>query len=106
MNHADRERIFLDLFHANRPRIQRLCFAYLGSAADADDLFQEIMTNAWNSLPGFRGEASPHTWLYRVAVNTALLYRKKWKHGEELADLPDPGAGPHQSLEDRERLVA
>jgi RNA polymerase sigma-70 factor (ECF subfamily) len=106
MNHSERERIFLDLFQQNRPRIERLCYAYLGTAREVDDLFQEIMTNVWNALPGFRGEASAATWLYRIAVNTALLYRKKWKQGEELADLADESAGPHQSLEDRERLQA
>ncbi|HEY2015769.1 MAG TPA: RNA polymerase sigma factor [Bryobacteraceae bacterium] len=106
MNHAERERLFLDLFHANQSRIQRLCYGYLGSAEEADDLFQEIMTNVWNSLPSFRGEAKASTWLYRVAMNTALVYRKKRKRGEELTDFADERGGPQQNLEEQERLTA
>ncbi len=106
MNHAERERLFLRLFGENKARIQRLCYAYLSSSGDVEDLFQEIMTNVWNSLPGFRGEARPETWLYRIAVNTALVYRKKWKRGEELTDLADQSAGPQHNLEEQERLTA
>jgi RNA polymerase sigma-70 factor (ECF subfamily) len=106
MNHAERERLFLELLAENKVRLERLCYGYLNSAPDVEDLFQEIMTNVWNSLPAFRGEAKASTWLYRIAVNTALLYRKKWKRGEALADLPDGRRGPQQNLEDQERLSA
>src|SRR5881392_122954 len=101
MTHAERERLFLELFHQNKPRIQRLCFAYLNSTSDIDDLFQEIMTNLWNALPSFRGESHPNTWLYRIAVNTALLYRRKRRPpSEPLPDLPDHASSAHQNLEE------
>ena len=106
MNPAERERLFLELLEENKVRIQRLCYGYLNSPSEVEDLFQEIMTNVWNSLPAFRGEARGSTWLYRVAVNTALLYRKKWKRGEALTDLPDQRRGPQQNLEEEERLSA
>jgi RNA polymerase sigma-70 factor (ECF subfamily) len=106
MTHAERERLFLEILEGNRVRIQRLCYGYLNSAADVEDLFQEIMTNVWNSLPAFRGEAKASTWLYRIAVNTALMYRRKWKRGETLTDVPDGRRGPQQNLEDQERLFA
>jgi len=105
MTHAERERLFLELFEQNRASIRRVCFGYLNSASEVDDLFQEIMTNVWHSLPSFRGEAKISTWVYRIAVNTALVYRKKWKHGEELADMADGSPCAHQALEDRERLA-
>src|SRR5438270_566395 len=100
MTHADRERQFLELFERNKASIRRLCYGYLNSTSEADDLFQEVMTNVWNSLPKFRGEAKISTWVYRIAVNTALVYRKKLKHGEELTDFPDQSRGAHQNLED------
>src|SRR5690242_10243707 len=106
MNHTERERLFLELFHNQKARIQRLCFGYLNSASESDDLFQEIMTNVWNSLPGFRGDSQPGTWLYRIAVNTALMHRRKQRPTEELFDLADHAAGPQQSLEQQERLAA
>lgn len=104
MTHAERERQFLEVFEKNKASIRRLCYGYLNSASEVDDLFQEIMTNVWHSLPSFRGEARISTWVYRIAVNTALVYRKKWKHGEELPELADDRCGAHQSLEDAERL--
>ncbi|HYW44105.1 MAG TPA: sigma-70 family RNA polymerase sigma factor [Bryobacteraceae bacterium] len=106
MNHSERERLFLELLGANKSRIQRLCYGYLGSAGEVEDLFQEIMTNVWNSLPSFRGEAQARTWLYRIAMNTALVYRRKRKRGEELTDVVDERGGPHQDFEQQERLAA
>jgi len=108
MNHSERERLFLELFGANKSRIQRLCYGYLGSAEEVEDLFQEIMTNGWNSLPAFRGEARASTWLYRIAMNTALVYREKRIRGRELTDVADERGGPRgvkvsrikQALED------
>jgi RNA polymerase sigma-70 factor, ECF subfamily len=110
MTHPERERMFEELFQRHKAPIQRLCFAWLNAPGEVEDLFQEIMSNVWHALPGFRGQAKASTWLYRIAVNTALLYRKKWRRGESLPDvLPDvadPAAGTHQDLEDRERLDA
>lgn len=106
MTRSERERLFQELFTANRSRIQRLCSGYLGSTADVEDLFQEIMINVWNSLPSFRGESLPGTWLYRIAVNTALMYRRKRRPSEPLSELRDPTRGAQQNLEAEERLAA
>ena len=106
MTRAERERLFHEMFAENRNRVQRLCYGYLGSCGEVEDLFQEIMINAWNSLPSFRGESRPSTWLYRVAVNTALVYRRKRRQTEPLPELRDPSCGAQQSLEDEERLAA
>ena len=106
MTRADRERLFHELFTDNQSRIQRLCYGYLGPCGEVEDLFQEIMVNVWNSLPCFRGEARPSTWLYRIAVNTALIYRRKRRVTEPLPEVRDPACSPHQNLEDEERLTA
>jgi len=47
--------------------------------ADQDDLFQEILLQVWLSLPNFRDESKPTTWLYRVALNTALAWKRSEK---------------------------
>jgi RNA polymerase sigma factor (sigma-70 family) len=106
MNRAERERLFQELFAANKERVRRLCYGYLGPAGEVDDLFQEIMVHVWNSLPSFRGESAPGTWLYRIAINTALVYRRKRRTTEPLPELADRGSGAHQDLEARERLTA
>jgi RNA polymerase sigma-70 factor, ECF subfamily len=46
--------------------------------SDQDDLFQDVCLQIWQSIPAFRGEAKETTWIYRVAFNTALV----WKRGE------------------------
>ena len=106
MTHAERERIFLRLFSEHRERVERICYGYLGSSDDLEDLVQEIMTNVWNSLPGFRGDSQASTWLFRIAVNTALIHRRKRRPTEPLPDLPDLARGVHHNLEHEEKLAA
>ena len=98
MTYAERERLFVSLFEQNRAGIRRLCCSYLNSASEVDDLFQEIMTNVWNSLVNFRGEAKLSTWVYRIAVNTALIYRRRRKPLEELPDMPDHRVSTQRDL--------
>jgi RNA polymerase sigma-70 factor (ECF subfamily) len=43
---------------------------------DQDDLFQDVCLQVWQSIPAFRGEARETTWIYRVAFNTALAWRR------------------------------
>jgi len=43
---------------------------------DQDDLLQDILLQLWSSIPSFRGEAKETTWIYRVAFNTALAWRR------------------------------
>ena len=50
-----------------------------GSLVDVDDVLQDVFLRAWNGLPGFRQDAQFSTWLYRIAVNTALRHREKRK---------------------------
>ena len=106
MNHTERESTFVGLFESNRASIRRLCYGYLNNTAEVDDLFQEIMTNVWNALPSFRGEAKITTWLYRIAVNTAIVHRRRRRPSEELCDFPDQSASAQQNLERQERLEA
>lgn len=78
MTNLEKENKFHQIFSENKNKIYRLCYGSLSNKADVDDLFQEVMINAWNNLESFRGEAKASTWLYRIAVNTAFLYNKKY----------------------------
>lgn len=58
--------------------ILKICRIYGKDAIDREDLRQDILLNAWISFPQFRGDAKFSTWLYRVALNTAIgRFRKK-----------------------------
>ena len=106
MTHHDRERLFHEVFQGRRSSLQRLCYGFLGSSEEVEDLLQEVMVNVWNSLPSFRGDSAVNTWVYRIAVNTALVYRKRMKRSVELPELTDGSMGAHQTLEKQERLNA
>lgn len=64
---------------------------------DADDLFQEILLQVWLSMPNFRNDSKPTTWLYRVAFNTAIAWKrtekKRWRRQSSLSisDVSPPG---------------
>lgn len=79
MNTSEKEKIFLQLLQENKDKIYRLCYGYLINKSEADDLFQEAMVNIWKNLEKFRGQSQLSTWVFRIAVNSALLYNKKLK---------------------------
>jgi RNA polymerase sigma-70 factor, ECF subfamily len=54
--------------------------AYTLTSEECQDLVQEILLQAWQSLPQFEGKASAATWFYRVALHTAMNWQRKDKH--------------------------
>lgn len=70
---------FETLLTQNKGRIVRLCRIYAKRQEDQEDLFQEIAFQIWRSIDKFRGEAKIETFLYRIALNTSLLYKTKQK---------------------------
>ncbi len=63
---------FEELVHPYHRELRAHCYRILGSAADAEDAFQESLTAAWKGLAGFEGRASFRTWLYRIATGRSL----------------------------------
>lgn len=61
--------------------------AYTRTPADCDDLVQEILLQVWRSLPEFAGRSCASTWFYRVALNTALAWRRK-EHRRQTRQQP------------------
>src|SRR5687767_11367389 len=72
-----REETLLALLEQHARAMRRIAWAYAGAAGEAEDLFQEILAQAWRSLPTFRGDSGAGTWLYRVALNTALTWKRR-----------------------------
>ncbi|EDP72805.1 RNA polymerase ECF-type sigma factor [Flavobacteriales bacterium ALC-1] len=52
---------------------------YFDTYEDREDLFQEIVLQLWKSLKSYKGDSAFSTWMYRVALNTALVFFKKEK---------------------------
>ncbi|MCB0847044.1 MAG: sigma-70 family RNA polymerase sigma factor [Bacteroidetes bacterium] len=57
--------------------LHKICFVYAKNKADKEDLYQEIILQLWKSYPSFKGNSKFSTWMYRVALNTALTSTKK-----------------------------
>ena len=71
------EQKFLELVNENRNKILRVCRVYAWNSADQDDLYQEILFQIWRGLPALKEEQFANTWLYRVAINTAISFVRK-----------------------------
>lgn len=65
---------FQSIVDENRGRIGRLARVYAGE--DAEDLAQEILMQIWRTLPTFDGHCKLSTWCYRIALNTAISWRR------------------------------
>jgi RNA polymerase sigma-70 factor, ECF subfamily len=70
---------FLELIEENRRLILKICLFYSKTPFDRQDLFQEIVLQAWKGYPRFRHDSKFSTWLYTVSLNTALTHYKKQK---------------------------
>jgi RNA polymerase sigma-70 factor (ECF subfamily) len=71
---------FLSDFESNQNIVHKVCRIYTTNQDAHNDLFQEIAIQLWKNYSKFRGEAKFSTWMYRVALNTAIsLYRKSSK---------------------------
>lgn len=71
------EHNFVSQLEANQNIVHKICRLYTNDRDSHNDLFQEITIQLWKAFPKFRGEAKFSTWMYRVALNTAItLYRK------------------------------
>ena len=71
------EHKFLELVNGNRNRILRVCRVYAWNSTDQDDLYQEILFQIWRGLPTLKENHFANTWLYRVAINTAISFVRK-----------------------------
>lgn len=97
---------FLRLIDSHQGIIHKICRLYRDSKEDREDLFQEIVYQLWKSLPTFRETAAFSTWMYRVALSTAIsAYRRKRPDIEYTSSLPDRQEDPHGQDEQRERLL-
>lgn len=78
------EQEFNRLVFENQEIIHKVCHMYCHSQADKEDLFQEIVIKLWQGLPNFRHESKHSTWIYRVALNTAISQFRKRRKGPSI----------------------
>ena len=75
--HSEIEIEFVKKIEKHRGIIHKICYVYAHNNLDKEDLRQEIVLQLWKSYPSFQGKSEFSTWLYRVALNTAITYTKR-----------------------------
>jgi RNA polymerase sigma-70 factor (ECF subfamily) len=122
---ADDRRLIADCLHGDtaafgvlvgryQDRLYNTVYRLVGNAEDAHDVVQEAFLSAYQSLENFKGDSRFFTWLYRIAVNTAISLKRKKKvtlrldasrNGEGSAEPADPSESnrPGYALEREEQ---
>jgi RNA polymerase sigma factor (sigma-70 family) len=87
---------FIEIIKQNQGLIFKVAKVYTNSKDDGQDLYQEIVYQLWKSFGSFKNDAKITTWMYRVAMNTAIAHldkaKKKGNHipiDEALLNIPD-----------------
>ncbi|WP_439479364.1 RNA polymerase sigma factor [Chryseobacterium aquaticum] len=73
------EQEFLQKIEKHKGIIFKISKMYMDNKDDREDLFQEITYQVWKAYSGFRGDSQFSTWLYRIALNTAIVFLKSEK---------------------------
>jgi RNA polymerase sigma-70 factor (ECF subfamily) len=80
---------------------------YCWNAKDKEDLFQEIVVQLWRAWPAFRGDAKFSTWMYRIALNTAISGLRRQKNNMVFVEpekLPSEISDVSDAAEKEEQL--
>jgi RNA polymerase sigma-70 factor (ECF subfamily) len=80
---------FVDLVDQHQGLIHKVCILYETEQDAREDLFQEIVLQLWKSFPNFRGDSKITTWMYRIALNTAISALRKYKKKPFTEDIKE-----------------
>jgi RNA polymerase sigma-70 factor (ECF subfamily) len=84
------EKEFLALVYDYQNIIYKICRLYRDNKEDQEDLFQEIVYQLWKSYPAFKRESKVSSWMYRIALNTAIaIYRKSKISVDYYQEFPE-----------------
>ncbi|MFD1255298.1 RNA polymerase sigma factor [Mucilaginibacter terrae] len=101
------ESVFIQQVNLCQGMMIKLIGLYAYSVEDRNDLYQEILLNAWKGVNHFRHEAKFSTWLYQVALNTLLTFNRKKKpliYHDAMEDFIIPVAPQTDSREEIQQL--
>lgn len=85
----EQEKSFITLVKNHQGLIHKVCILYETDREARNDLFQEIVLQLWKSFPTFRGESKITTWMYRIALNTAISGLRKLGRKIKTEELDD-----------------
>ena len=109
--HTETEISFLANLNQNMGIVHQVCHTYFRrDAMEREDVFQDIMYQLWKSYPQFKGGSKFSTWMYKVALNTAITHIRRSTRTPQNVELTEPIAhGPdideHMSREEELHLL-
>lgn len=75
-----KEKLFETIYQEHASKVMRLVLGYVkGDRAQANDLVQDVFVKVWNNIHTFKGDSNIGTWVYRIAVNTCLMFIRSKK---------------------------
>lgn len=102
------EKEFIELIKSHQGILHKICNIYFLRDPYKEDYYQEILIRLWKSYPGFNNQSAFSTWLYRVALNTAIdIIRKQSlipKHTELSKTVYDIAENMNNGSENRDKL--
>lgn len=105
MTEQEQQHIFKQWLNQHKVLIFKIVRAYGSTQMDQEDLFQEITIQVWRSIQTFRQESAISTWIYRIALNTAITWIRKEKKYRStsgtMENLPDILSPPHIPVDER-----
>jgi RNA polymerase sigma-70 factor (ECF subfamily) len=103
---AERDEAFEQIFRELRAQVFALCLHLTGGRAEAEDALQECFLAVHQAIGSFRGEARLATWVYRIAVRSALSVKARHRANhaslDEAASTPSPGDDPEAQAATRQ----
>jgi RNA polymerase sigma factor (sigma-70 family) len=106
MARKELEQEFLNHITRNEDIVHKICNIYGSSYEERQDLKQEIIYQLWRSFPSFRGESKFQTWMYRVALNTAIYSnRKRAPATSDLSNIEAEDDTSYMELEEQLRKL-
>ena len=100
----DKEHQFELLVREHKRTIYTVCYMFSHNKAEIDDLFQEVLIRLWNGFDHYEGRSSARTWVYRVALNTAINQDKKERRRIETVPLT-VGINPFEADDPKSQQV-
>ena len=98
---------FIELINNNEGLLVKIARMYGRSGEERADLFQEMVLQLWKAYPSFRQQSKVGTFIYRVALNTAISYnRKEQRHRTADIEIPDFADAVDSGHEELQQLYA
>lgn len=104
-----RQHPFLVLIEQHSPAINKICRSFCGDNSDEqEDLRQDIILNLWQGWKNYRPNHKSITWVWRVAINTAISHRRHRQHQVDASPISDfdiPDDSDTQTCEELHSLI-